>query len=425
LKGGDPFVFGRGGEEASALAEAGIPFEVVPGISSAIAVPAYAGIPLTDRRSSSSFTVVTGHRGKHPEDSRTDWEGLARSSETLVVLMGTAWVEDITSRVIRGGRSPDTPAAVISHGTTGLQRTVRAPLSELARCARDAEIGPPAIIVIGQVAELRDSLAWYERRPLFGRRVLVLRSDRDGPDRLAVALCAAGAVPVAVPLIELVPAADGGQALDRALARLDRFDWLILTSAATVEFLVTRVKAQRASPRPPRIACIGSATTRAARGAGLDVVCAPEGRAGPDALLEYLGEVRGQRVLIPRSEQASEVLPERLIERGAVVECVTAYRNVVPDQAAEGLERALSERVDAILLTSPSSFERLVALRGIAEMRALAARIPWVCIGETTAQALRATDVRVAAVAERTTLEGLVEELERYYVSREESGGLS
>jgi len=419
LKGGDPFVFGRGGEEASVLAAAGIPFEIVPAVSSAVAVPAYAGIPVTDRRWSSSFTVVTGHRGKEAEDERTDWEGLARSSETLVVLMGTAWIEDITSRVIRGGRDPETPAAVISNGTTGRQRTIRAPLGELAARARAAEIRAPAVIVIGRVAELRDALAWYENRPLFGKRVLMLGASSPESARARGHLAAAGAIPLAVPMIEFVASDSEVAELRGAVARHREFDWLLLTSPRAVEFLERAVELPLAEALESlRVACIGEVTAERARDAGLLVACVPAGKGGPSALVEALGPLSGVRALLPRSELGSEELPKLLSEAGAQLECITAYANRLPESAPEELSRALADGVDAVFLTSPSCLERWIELRGAPEVQRLSREIPCLAIGATTARAAERRGVRVAAVAEQTSLEGLVEALEEYHRAR-------
>ena len=415
LKGGDPFVFGRGGEEASALAEARIPFEVVPGISSATSVPAYAGIPVTDRRLSSSFTVVTGHRGKAVDDERTDWEGLARSSETLVVLMGTAWLDDLVGRILAGGRDPETPAAVISQGTTGAQRTVVAPLREIAQRVREANLAAPSVIVIGQVVSFRESVAWFERRPLFGRRVLVLRSQQDAGE-LVARIGAAGGVPIAVPLLAFSPAADGGTALRAALAAAREHDWVIFTSETAVRFGGAELARGIGMDEPPRIACIGPATARAARSAGLHVVLTTGGRQGGELLAAALGEVAGASILIPRSALASEDLPRALRARGAQVHCVEAYRNELPGGAESALRAALESGVDALLLTSGSTIDRLVELLGEPELRRLATLAALVCIGETTAASLRKHGIAPAAVALEPSAAGLVSALERYYL---------
>lgn len=411
LKGGDPFVFGRGGEEASALAEAGVPFEVVPGISSAISVPAYAGIPVTDRRLSSSVAVVTGHRGKEPVDRRVDWEGLARSAETLVILMGTAWLEDIVARVIAGGRDAATPAAVIASGTTSRQHTVVAPLCELADRAREAGLRPPTVVVVGEVVRFRESLAWFERRPLFGRRVLVPRAE--GQQRtLALELERRGAQPVCIPLLEFLGPADPRR-LEAALARASRCDWLVFTSANAVRFSEAHLKGAPARSRP-HVACIGSATAAAAVRAGLAPCVVPE-RALPGELLRAMeahAPLRDASVLLPRAALADDDLPGALEAAGAKVEAVEAYRTGQPERAARDLAQALREGLDAVTLTSPSTTDHLFACLEAEDLVGLARDLVFACIGPTTAAALERHGQSPHAVAVRQTSEGLADALE-------------
>jgi uroporphyrinogen III methyltransferase/synthase len=405
LKGGDPFMFGRGGEEASACAEAGIEFEVVPGISSALAVPAYAGIPVTDRRISSSVAIVTGHRG----NERSDWEGLARSAETL--LMGTTWLEDIVDRVLRGGRAPDTPAAVIQTGTRPDQRVVTAKLAEIPAAVRAAELRAPTILVVGEVVRLRDVLGWYERRPLFGRRVLVARSveQRGG---LMLELAAEGAEARSVPLLEFEPAADR-EALARALS--EPCDWLVFSSANAVRF------SQDLLPEAaPRVACIGAASAAAAHAAGLRVDTVPTAPFTPERLVAALGPLRDRRVVLPRSAEARETLVTLLEQAGARVTAVDAYRNVLPAGAADALRAELAQGLDAALLTSPSTVERLAEGIGAERLRELANSVTLVCVGPTTAEALRGLALEPALIAEEQSDRGLVDALAKHY--REKRG---
>ncbi len=385
LKGGDPFVFGRGGEEASRLRAAGIPFEVVPGISSAIAVPAYAGIPITDRRLSSSVAVVTGHRGKDEHDHRIDWEGLARSAETLVVLMGTAWLEDIVARIIAGGRDPATPAAAIARGSTPQQRVIVARLRDLPARVRAAELAAPTVVVVGPVVEFREHAAWFERLPLFGRRVLVARAEAQGPE-LALELRRRAAEPVRVPLLEFAPSARP-ERLAAALAQASSYDWLVYTSANAVRFAAPGAGALGRA----RVACIGEATAGAARDAGLRVDLVPPGESTPEQLAAALaaaGELRGARLLLPRAERAREALPRALEALGARVDAVEAYRTRTPDDAGAKLRAELALGLDAVLLTSPSTVEHLFALLSPAEQAGLCERAVLACIGPTTAAAL-------------------------------------
>jgi uroporphyrinogen III methyltransferase/synthase len=421
LKGGDPFVFGRGGEEASALAAAGVAFEVVPGVTSAIAVPAYAGIPVTDRRGSSSVAVITGHRGGRAGAGRVDWQGLARSAETLVILMGTAWIDDIARQALAAGRAPDTPAAAIAAGTTPRQRVVRAPLGELAARVRQAGLRPPTVVVIGAVAGLGEALGWFERRPLFGRRVLVGRAVGQRAE-LALELRRRAAEPVLVPLLAFLPPADLAP-LRAALARRD-WDWVALTSANAVD--AVRGAAPAGFPGHARIACVGEATAEAARRCGWEPAAVPAERALPEELaleMEARGALRGARVLFPRAAQARQELVDALGRAGASVECVEAYRTVVPPEAAPGLRAALAEGLDAIALTSPSMAEHLFDLLDAPARARLAREVRFACIGPTTAKALARWGAQRVVVAARQSAPALVDALERAYA--EEDHGVS
>ncbi|MFI5315698.1 MAG: uroporphyrinogen-III C-methyltransferase [Myxococcota bacterium] len=417
LKGGDPFVFGRGGEEASRLRGAGVPFEIVPGVTSALAVPAYAGIPVTDRRLSSSVAIVTGHRGKEDVDHRIDWEGLARSAETLVILMGTAWLEDICARVIAGGRDPATPAAAIERGTTPQQRVVSARLGELAARVRAAGLAAPTVIVIGNVVEFREQIAWYELLPLFAKRVLVPRAVSQRGE-LAQELRARGAEPVAVALLEFAPGARPGE-LREAMARAEQFDWIVFTSANAVRF------SARLVPRGVRakVACIGPATPREAVAAGLHVSVCPEAEGSPQALAAELaraGELAGARILFPRAARAREELADVLARRGAHVEAPEAYRTLAPAGAAAALRAALAGGIDAVALTSPSTVEHLFESLAPAERSALVARARFACIGPTTAAALRAACPEARSVAAaRPAMAALVDALEGAFAEEE------
>ena len=423
LKGGDPFVFGRGGEEATQLRAAGIAFEVVPGISSALAVPAYAGIPVTDRRLSSSVAIVTGHRGKDVRDERIDWEGLARSAETLVILMGTAWVEDIVARLVAGGRDPATPAAAIARGSTPQQRVVVARLQDLPARMRAAGLTAPTVIVIGRVVEFREHVAWFERLPLFGRRVLIPRAVGQGAE-LALELRRRAAEPVAVPLLEVLPALDLA-ALDAALARASDYDWIVYTSANAARFATPRADALTRT----RVACIGRATERAARAAGLRVDLVPAGESTPERLAEALaasGELAGLRILLPRAERARETLGRALEARGARVDAVPAYRTRAPAGAGASLSAELARGLDAVVLTSPSTVAHLFELLSPPEQQVLCERAVFACIGPTTSESLAAAlggrPARVCTAGLQTTI-ALVDALERMFA--EESNALS
>ena len=391
LKGGDPFVFGRGGEEASALSSSSIPFEVVPGVSAAVAVPAYAGIPVTQRGLSASLTIVTGHSRNDP-DPEPDWELLARTGGTLVVLMGVAHRDRVASRLMAGGLAPDTPVAAVEWGTRPEQRTVRTTLAGLAQ----AEVQPPATMVIGAVAGL--ALSWYEDRPLFGRRVVVTRAAGQAAE-LTDRLAAAGADVIEVPTIEVTDPSDGGAALAAALGGLDGFDWVLVTSPNGVERLFGRLHDAR-DLAGVRVAAVGPATAAAlaARGVRADVTARRSSGAG---LAEEMPDPPG-RALLVRAEVADPALVEKLVGRGWAVEEVAAYRTV-PRTAGPGLvERAA--RADAVTFASGSAVESYLAAAGPAGVPPLV-----VCIGPVTADAARRAGLEVAAVAARPTLDALVD----------------
>jgi len=426
LKGGDPFVFGRGAEEASACAEAGIPFEVVPGVSSAGAALAYAGIPLTDRRHSASFAVVTGHKDPTKVAAETRWELLARAADTLVILMGMRNLEEIAARLLAAGRAPATPAAVVMNGTLPSQRVVEAPLGEIAARARAAGLGAPAVIVVGDVVQLRRSLAWFEARPLFGLRVLVTRPEGQAGPMLA-ALRRAGAEAVHLPMLRLLPAADPAP-LDAALAGLAAYDGLLFTSANAVRFLAERAAAlgRRLAAGAPPAWCVGPATAEAARAAGLEVAGEPEAERDALGLLGLLarrGPLSGRRFLFPCAERAREALASGLRGAGARVDRVTAYRSLPPDQDPAPLREELAAgRLHALTFTSPSTVGHFSAMLD-AGSRAAAARCLVAAVGSQTARALAREGLPADVVPEQAGAEELVAALAEAVAAQRAGGG--
>ena len=338
LKGGDPFVFGRGGEEAEELAAAGIPFEIVPGVTSAVAAPAYAGIPVTHRRYTTLVTFITGHEDPAKEASTIPWAALGQNPGTLVFLMGVKNLAENCRRLVEAGRVPATPAAVIQSGTTLTQRTVVGTLATIALRAQEAGIKPPAVLVVGGVVELADSLKWWENRPLWGKTVLVTRS-RDQASRLVELLNAAGARCLEVPTIEIVPPADFAP-LDAALQHLGRYEWVIFTSANGVRAFMDRLFHMGLDVRAlgrARLAVIGPATAQALREYSLVAEVVPD-TFQAEGLLEVLEPklLGGTRVLIARAEQARDVLPEGLVKLGVKLDVVPVYRALPPDVGAAG-----------------------------------------------------------------------------------------
>ena len=411
LKGGDPYVFGRGGEEGGACVEAGIPLEVVPGVSSIFGALAYAGIPITDRRYGASFAVVTGHKDPSKVTRETRWSELATAADTLLILMGMRNLEEIVARLLEAGRDPSTPAAVVMEGTLPGQRVVTAPLAELVECAQAEGVSSPSVVVVGQVVKLRETLAWFERQPLFGQRVLVTRSVKQAGE-LVLELRSAGAEPWVVPMIRIA-APDSWRGLDAALDDLAAYDAVLFTSQNAVDYTVLRARERGVDLRAAglRSICVGERSAEAALRAGLAVHGVPERRFDAEGVLDLLlrGEsVRGRRYLLPRSSLARDVLPDGLRAAGATVDAVTVYVNEPAEVDAEALcERLRAGALDALLFTSPSTARRFSELLDEGAKSA-AARCVVAAIGGVTADALSAVGLPADVVSERPAAAALV-----------------
>jgi uroporphyrinogen III methyltransferase / synthase len=406
LKGGDPFLFGRGGEEAEALLAAGVAWEVVPGVSSALAVPAYAGVPATHRGLSSSVTVVTGHVGDPTAPGGVDWESLARAGGTIVVLMGMATREEIARRLVAGGRPPDTPVVVVQWGTTPAQRTARTTLSGLA----SVDLGSPSVVVVGPVAGL--DLLWTTDRPLAGRTVVVTR-PREQAGATVEALSGAGARVVELPVVRIEGPPDGGQALLRAAAEVGDYQWVAFTSANAVRRFVPLLPDARALAGVG-LAAVGRATAAALADYSLrvDLVSEPDeegvesGAASAQALVAVFPEASdGGRVLFPRAERARRTLPEGLAAKGWEVDEVVAYRTVPAPPAPPPVVGAVST-ADAVVFAAPSAVEAYLGSGSDREPLPVPPLV--VCIGPTTAAAARQAGLTVAVEAENPSPEGLV-----------------
>jgi len=411
LKGGDPFVFGRGGEEAEALAAASIPFEVVPGVTSAIAVPAYAGIPVTHRRMSSSFTVVTGHEDPDKPESAVDWARIAKSADTLVILMGGANLGEIMKRLADSGRAPDEPVAVVRWGTTPAQQVIAGSIADVAIRVAEAGLAPPLVTVVGPVVRLRDTLRWFDNRLLFGRRVLVTRAAEQA-GVLSHALAEAGAEPIELPAIEIVPRIDK-KALQQAFDRLDasEYDWLIFSSANGVDIFFAELRRAGKDARAigrARVCAIGPATAIALSRHGIHADLVPE-RYLAEGVVEALAErgIMGQRVLWPRARGARRALVAGLQRLGATVDEVPLYSASVPKEIdAEAMARLRAGDVDIVTFASSSAVRNLLKMLGgdgTALEKPLIA-----CIGPVTASTARRAGLRVDVEAPEYTIEGLL-----------------
>ena len=395
LKGGDPFVFGRGGEEAEALAAAGVPFEVVPGITSAIGGPAYAGIPVTHRGRATHFTVVTGNEDPAKERSDVDWEALARVGGTLVILMGAAHIAAIAQRLMAGGLSPDTPVAAVRNGTRPDQQTLRATLATIG----SAGVRAPSAVVVGSVAGL--DLAWFERRPLFGRTIVVTRAREQASD-LRTRLEHLGAQVIEMPAIAI-------EAVDFVLPDLSAYAWVVLTSVNGVHAFFDRglggAGLDARALAGVQVAAIGPGTAAALGERGIRVDLVPE-RFVAESLLAAFPDpgVAGARVLLARAAEARDVLPDGLAERGYVVDVLPVYRTVRATPDPEVLTRVRAGDVDAVTFTSSSTVRNFVDLLGGPPDHELAV----VSIGPVTSGTARELGFTVTAEATPHTIDGLV-----------------
>jgi uroporphyrinogen III methyltransferase / synthase len=418
LKGGDPFIFGRGGEEAEALAAAGIDFEVVPGITSAIAVPAFAGIPLTHREYGSFVVLVTGHQGGEKNSDAVPWEDLAHAARkrgTIVMLMATGHLRENLARLIAGGVSLETPCAAIQWGTTAAQKTVTAPITALAAEVERAGLSAPAVVVVGECARFAATLNWIEHLPLFGRRIVVTRAAAQTAE-FAWRLRQLGAEAIEYPIIA-TEAPDNYLELDGAIGRIQSFDWIVFTSATGVEAFIERLRFLEVDIRRAagsRIAAIGPATAARLRHYGLKVAAVPaEYRA--EALIEALGEpaIAGARILIPRAQVAREILPQMLLEKGATeVVVAPTYKTVTPRNANVERMRELvrTAAIDLVTFTSSSTVTNFQAALGI-EMGGIRAA----AIGPITADTARARGFEVVVTPEVYTVDSLIEAIVRYF----------
>jgi uroporphyrinogen III methyltransferase/synthase len=415
LKGGDPFIFGRGGEEAERCVEEGVPFEVVPGITSAIAVPAYAGIPVTHRDFISSFAIVSGNERT---ESSINWGKLATATETIVFLMNVANLPFIAEQLMKHGRSPGTPVAIIRSGTLIEQETLTGTLKDIVQKVEEARFDSPAILIVGEVVRLRDTLSWFEKKPLFGKRVLVTRALSQSRV-LSEKIQELGGEPLEFPVIRIVRP-KRQDLLDEALLQLKRYDWVIFTSANGVKFFFERLKELKLDIRTmhkARIAAIGPKTAETLEEKGLIVEALPD-EYKAEALVEHLRPLvkAGEEVLLPRANIARKVLADELVKMGLRVTEVDAYDTEIGAEDVSEVLRLLEDgALHVITFTSSSTVRNFVeAVRTVREdVEALLEKTKVVCIGPITAGTARELGVRVDAVADTYTIDGLVEAIRR------------
>jgi len=420
LKGGDPYVLGRGGEEAAALQAAGIAFEVVPGITSAVAVPAYAGIPITQRGLSSSLTILTGHEDPTKRSSHIRWDILAKSGSTLVILMGMQNLALITALLLKHGMKPGTPAAIIRDGTLPTQFTVTGTLKNIAKKAGDAGITAPAVIVIGHVVDMRENLRWFDLLPLFGKRVLVTRAASQAGvlERL---LTERGAQPVRFSSIEIRPIS-GKQEVDRYISSLHGYDWIAFTSVNGVEAFFRRLNEMGLDSRALaglKIGAIGPMTARALGERGITADYIPDVHTG-QGFIRGLKKtaVRGKRFLLPRADIADDEITAGLEKLGAKVDEIAVYRTIRPRRSLARLkDLLLPGNLDVITFTSSSTVTNLLAELDSAVIRRISAKIA--CIGPKTAATAKKAGLKVDILAKEQTMAGLIQAMEEYF--REEA----
>jgi uroporphyrinogen III methyltransferase/synthase len=408
LKAGDPYVFGRGGEEAEALAVAGVPYEVVPGVTSAIAAPAAAGIPVTHRELTPAFSVITGHEDPAKDASTVPWPALAAGPDTLVFLMGVGRLRQIAERLIAHGRSPDTPAAVIRRGTWPDQQMAIGTLGDIAEQVEELGITAPAVTVVGKVVALADALGWPQGVGLAGKTVLVTRA-REQASSLSALLRSFGASVVEFPAIRIAPSEDHAD-LDHALCQAHRYAWICFTSVNAVAAVGARLKALDLgwqSLASARIAAIGPATARALEAHGAVVAYVPD-RFMAEAIAEGLPDAQGARILLARADIADTRLVEALQARGAQVDQFVAYRTLVGDEDAGAIrDRLQSGTIDIVTFASSSTVRNLCRALGN-EARALLNRAAVACIGPVTAGTARELGIEPQVVAAEHTIPGLV-----------------
>ena len=414
LKGGDPILFGRGGEEAAALKKAGLHFEIVPGITSAIAGPAYAGIPVTHRGVSAVFTAFTGHEDPSKDGGDVDYEALARLSGTKVMLMGVQRLETVTNQFLEHGADPAMPVAVIEWAATGRQRTVTGTLKEIVAVASREKIRAPAITVFGEVTELRDRLRWFEDRPLFGKRVVVTRT-RHQASALTARLQKLGGEVIEIPTIRTAPPVDI-ESFREMVKDAHIYDWLVFTSQNGVEAFFDAFFEVYDDIREiggVNIAALGPATAEALRARHLKVDFQPT-RFVAESFVEEFGEqgsLENLRILLVRADVARRVIPDRLSERGAIVDETVAYRTVLEDRDPGGqIERLKGEGADLVTFTSSSTAANFMALQ-----IPLPQGVKTASIGPVTSATMKELGLPVDIEAAQHDIPGLISAIKRFY----------
>jgi len=418
LKGGDPFIFGRGGEEAEALVKENIPFEVVPGVTSAIAAPAYAGIPLTHRDFTSTLAFVTGHENPTKKESNINWEALAKGIGTIVFFMGVKNLPHITRNLREHGMPSDTPVGLIRWGTTPRQLTVTGTLDTIVERVKAAGLKAPAITVVGRVVKLRETLKWVEHRPLLGKKIVVTRAREQASD-LVKELSELGADCLEYPTIKIAPPQDW-DLLDRAIETLRNYDWLIFTSVNAVDFFFKRLFEKNKDVRALghlQTAAVGPATEGRLFDFGLRSDIVPETYRAESVVAAFAGiDLRHKHILLPRARDARPVLPVELAKMGAVVDDIPVYCTLAVSDHADRLIQLLEDKaIDLITFTSSSTVKNFKALLPPEKFAALLKDVAIACIGPVTSETAQQLGFKVHITAKDYTIPGLCHAIEQYF----------
>jgi uroporphyrinogen III methyltransferase/synthase len=418
LKGGDPFVFGRGGEECEALEAAGVPFEVVPGVTAAVGAAAYAGIPLTHRDFTASVTFVTGQEGKNKSESDIDWDRLSLGDGTVVFYMGITSLRRNMQRMVEHGRSPHTPVALVRWATTASQQVLTGTLGDIADKAESDGFKPPAVTIVGEVVSLRERLRWFDNRPLSGRKIIITRAT-DQAGEFSDLLTNRGATVLECPTIQLIEPSSWDE-LDNAIKQLANFNWAILTSINAVRFFFQRLSTHGFDARilgPCKVCAVGPKTAEAIERFGIRPDLIPPDYKAESIVAEFAKlEVSGQRILFPRADRAREIIPHELEQMGAIVTAPIIYSNILPDRLCPETLLALEKRcIDCITFTSSSTVLNMADLLGADLLANMLQGVAVASIGPVTSKTCRELGLKVDIEPTKFTLAALAEAIQQYF----------
>ncbi len=414
LKGGDPYIFGRGGEEAEELVKAGIEFEIVPGITAAAGATAYAGIPLTHRDFTSTVAFITGHERDDSEYSKIHWDKISTGVGTIVFYMGVKNLPNIVENLINNGRSPDTPIALIRWGTLPIQQTVVGTLRNIVQKVNEAKLTAPAIIVVGEVVNLRNMLRWFDKKPLFGKNIIITRA-REQASSLSEKLTLLGANVIEFPTIEIVEPDDFTE-IDNAIKNLRTYNWLIFTSVNGVKLFFKRLYYHKKDVRELyniKICAIGPKTAKTFKEFGIYPDVIPE-KYQAEYVIESLEKegIKGKKFLLPRAKVAREILPEKIKEKGGIIDIITVYKTVMPDiNREEALHYLQNNKLDYITFTSSSTVKNFMEMFNDINIKDLLKNVKIASIGPITSQTIAEYGLTPDIEAEKFTIEGLIEKI--------------